>query len=71
MKLIELYNGTLFECQMIHNLLEIEGIESYLKDELIGTRSPVWSPGAGVRLLVTEEDFEKARKIVEEYESNR
>jgi hypothetical protein len=37
MRLIELYEGTLFECQMVKNLLENEGIESSLKDEITGT----------------------------------
>lgn len=38
MKLITLYEGNLFECQMLRNLLENEGIESMLKDELTGSR---------------------------------
>jgi hypothetical protein len=71
MKLVELYNGTLFECQMIKNLLENSGIESVLKDEIIGTRSPVWSPGSGVRVIVADSDYEKARSIVTEYEKTK
>ncbi|KAB2822958.1 MAG: DUF2007 domain-containing protein [Paludibacter sp.] len=71
MKLIEVYNGNLFECQMLQHLLENEGIESFLKDEIIGTRSAVWSPGSGVRLMISDEVVEQARKIVEEFESNR
>ncbi|MDP3443333.1 MAG: hypothetical protein Q8T08_10800 [Ignavibacteria bacterium] len=38
MKLVELYEGTLFECQMIKNLLENEDIEPNLNNEIIGTR---------------------------------
>jgi len=71
MKLVELYNGSLFECQMIKNLLENEGIESFLKDEIIGTRSPVWSPGSGVRIIVSDLDLDKALLIVKEYEASR
>jgi hypothetical protein len=54
MKLIELNNVTLFDCQMIKNLLDNSGIESYLKDEIIGTHSPFWSPGSGVRVIVPD-----------------
>ena len=71
MKLLELYNGSLFDCQMIKNLLDNSGIESFLKDEIIGTRSPVWTPGAGVRVMVSDTDFDNARMIVLEYESNK
>jgi len=70
MKLVELYDGSLFECQMIKNLLENVGIESCLKDEIIGTRSPVWVPGGGVKLFVGDQDFDKARLIVVEYEES-
>jgi Putative prokaryotic signal transducing protein len=71
MKLVELYDGTLFECQMIKNLLENDGIESFLKDEIIGTRSPGWRPGGGVKLIVSDFDYEKAKKIVNTYEKSR
>ena len=71
MRLVELYNGTLFECQMIKNLLENAGIESFLKDEIIGTRSPIWSPGGGVRVIVSDQEYEQARLIVAEYESTK
>ncbi len=71
MKLIQLYDGTLFECQMIKNILENLGIESSLKDEIIGGRSPVWSPGSGVRLVVSDLDDDKAKKIVTEFENTR
>lgn len=71
MKLVELYDGTLFECQMIKNVLENSGIESFLKDEIIGTRSPVWSSGSGVKLIVSDLDYDNAKLIVIEYEKLR
>ena len=55
---------------MVKNLLENEGIEASLKDEIIGTRSPVWTPSGGVRVIVSDLDFEKAILIVDEYEKN-
>ena len=71
MKLVELYDGSIFECQMLKNLLENAGIESYLKDELIGTRSPGWRPGGGVKIMVSDVNYEKARQVVIEYESTK
>lgn len=68
MKLIEIYDGSLFEAQMIQNLLENAGIESVLKDEIIGTRGAGWRPGGGVKVVVADTDYARARQIVEEYE---
>jgi hypothetical protein len=72
MRLVEIYEGTLFECQMIKNLLENEGIESNLKDEIIGTRGgEIWHPAGGVRLIISDEYFNRARMIVNEFEISR
>ncbi|MEA5006891.1 hypothetical protein SDC9_176923 [bioreactor metagenome] len=71
MKAIEIYDGTLFDCQMIRNILEIEGVESFLKDEIIGTRSYGWRPEGGVKVVVSDSDYEKAKLIVDEYEKSK
>lgn len=71
MKTVEIFAGNLFQAQMVKNLLENDGIESFLKDEIIGTRSPVWSPGAGVRVIVSELDYDRAKLIVDEYEKSQ
>ena len=72
MKLVELYDGTLFECQMLKNLLENEGINSNLKDEIIGTRGGgVWRPAGGVKVIISEENYDKAKMIVRKFEESR
>ena len=71
MKLIEVYDGTLFECQMIKNFLENEGIGSTLKDEIIGTRGGGWRSGGIVKLIASDDNFEKARLVVTQFEESR
>jgi uncharacterized protein (DUF1330 family) len=72
MKLVELYEGTLFECQMIKNLLENEGIESDLNNEIIGTRGGnIFRQEGGVKVIVTDDNYDKARMIVIEFEKSR
>jgi NADH:ubiquinone oxidoreductase subunit D len=72
MKIVELYEGTLFECQMIKNLLENEGIESQLTDEIIGSRAgAAWRTAGGVRIIVSDEFYDKARMVVNEFEKSR
>lgn len=70
MKLVVIFDGSLFQAQMVKNLLENDGIESSLKDEIVGARSPVWRPGGGVKVMVNDSDYSRAKLIVDEYERN-
>ncbi|HPD95768.1 MAG: DUF2007 domain-containing protein [Bacteroidales bacterium] len=70
MELVVVFDGTLFQAQMVKNLLENEGIEAYLKDELIGSKSFGWNPTGGVKVVVADLNYSKARTIVEEYEKS-
>ena len=70
---VKVFRGTYLQCEMVRSLLENAGIESYLKDELLGTIAPWWAEpgGAGaVKVFVSEEDEEKAILVVEQYEKN-
>jgi hypothetical protein len=72
MKLVELYEGTLYECQMIKNLLENEGIESSLNNEILGTRGgSLFRQAGGVKIVVSDDNYDKARMIVNEFEKSR
>ena len=70
MKLIEIFDGNPFQAQMVKNLLENAGIESFLKDEVIA-RSPIFRPEGGVRVMISELDYEKAKLVVNEYERSQ
>ncbi|MGB4292927.1 MAG: DUF2007 domain-containing protein [Bacteroidales bacterium] len=66
---VVVYDGTLFHAHMIKNLLENEGIESFLKDEIIGSRSgELWKLEGGVKVVVSNNNFKKALQIVENYD---
>jgi hypothetical protein len=72
MRIVELYEGTLFECQMIKNLLENEGIESSLNNEIIGTSGGnIYRPAGGVKIIVSDDNYDKAKMIVNEFEKTR
>lgn len=70
---IEIFSGLDWQAEMIKNLLENEGIESYIKDEILGTIAPWYTgnPGPGsVTVVISSLDFDRAKLIVEEYEKN-
>ncbi len=69
----EIFMGMAWEAEMVKNILENEGIESYIKDDIIGTLAPFYtSPGLGsVKLVVSSDDYEKARALVVEFQEGR
>lgn len=69
MNLIAIFESNLFQAQMVKNLLENEGIESFLTNEIIA-RSHIFRPGGGVRVMISESDFDKAKLIVNGYEKS-
>jgi hypothetical protein len=68
---VNVFTGSLFDAEMIRNILENEGIESFLNDQYIGTIAPWYiSPatdGSSVSVIVSSPDADKAKLIVEEY----
>jgi hypothetical protein len=70
---VEVFSGTIWEAEMVKSLLENAEIETFLRDENIGTLAPWYSApgGAGsVKVIVSNLDYDKAKVIVEEYEKN-
>jgi len=69
----EVFAGTVLQANLVKSLLENAEIEAYLKDEFTGVLYP-WHTTAGgvgaVKVFVSSADHEKARIVVDEYESN-
>ncbi len=67
------FTGLAWEVELLKNILEKEGISSYITNESIGNLFPfLTTPGMGaVKLVVAKADFEKARKLAEEFEHDR
>ena len=70
---VEVFAGTAVQASLVKSLLENAEIEAYLKDEFTGVLYP-WhtTPGGvgAVKVFVSSLDYEKARIVVDEYESN-
>jgi len=71
---VEVFSGTIVEAEIVKSLLENAEIETFLKDELVGTLTP-WNTAAGgvgsVKIVVSNLDYDKAMLVVEEYKKNR
>ncbi len=63
--MIQIYSTRLMvEADVIKSILEDNGIRCVLWDSRIGTVYPV----VEIRVMVEEEDVEKAQKIIEDYQ---
>jgi len=72
-EMVEVFAGNTWQAEMVKSILADNDIDSYLRDEIIGTLSPWWAApgGAGsVKIEVSRLDFDKAKAIVAEYEEN-
>ncbi len=68
-----IFAGDVFEAGLVRSLLDNEGIISFLKDDIMGTLMPWWVTPAGVgavKVVVSSNDAEKAKKIIDDYKSN-
>ena len=67
------FSGTAWEAGLVKSMLENDGIETFLKDEIRGTYAPwqVEAGGAGsVKVVVSSHDVENARIVNEQYYKN-
>lgn len=71
-EIVEIFSGTVWQAEMVKNLLENEGIYAYINNEIIGTIAPWYlNPGPGaVTVVVATMDSDRAKLLVEEYEKN-
>jgi hypothetical protein len=72
--LISVYSSTFMEVHMIKSMLESSGVETFIKDEYMGTLAPfdAAAGGAGaVQLITRRKDYDAARRVIEEYEANK
>ncbi|MBI3110486.1 MAG: DUF2007 domain-containing protein [Ignavibacteriales bacterium] len=66
-KLVVVFAGNPVDANMAKNALQAAGIESMIKDELMGTIAPFQtSPGGAgaAKVLVREEDADRAKEIL-------
>jgi hypothetical protein len=70
---VEVFSGTIWQAEMVKSLLENAEIEAFLIDENTGTLAPWYTSGGGagsVKVIVSTLDYDKAKAVVAEYETN-
>jgi hypothetical protein len=64
-----IYSGASLQADLLKSLLEGKGVRAIRKDEFLGRMVPYAVPG-GVKVLVSSDDAEKARRIVEDLDKD-
>jgi hypothetical protein len=58
-----------FEAEIAKSLLKEEGIEGYISSDDVGGMQPPQQLSEGIRLIVLEEDYQRAKEILDAYSS--
>lgn len=62
----ELFEGSLWEAEVVKGLLQAEEVDCMLRDETLGAvTSPYLTLGGNVKVLVNDEDYSRASQIVD------
>jgi hypothetical protein len=67
---VEVFAGTSLDAGIIQSMLEQEGVQAFINNELMGSIAPwqVEAGGAGAaKVVVSELDYEKAIQIINDY----
>jgi len=64
-KLVEVFKGSLWECELVKGLLNDRGIEATVKDGLL-VNLALPETAISVTVLVNEADFESAMEVIRE-----
>ena len=70
---VTIFSGTIWQAEILKSILEDAEIEAFLNDEFTGTLAPWYTAGGGagsVKVVVSSEDFVKAKIIVDEFLEN-
>jgi hypothetical protein len=71
---VQVFAGTSWEASLVKSLLENAEIEAFLKDPIMGTLATwIAAPGGAdsVKVMVSENDIDRARLVVADFESNK
>ena len=61
----EVFEGSLWDAELIKGLLQTEDVDCMLRDETLGAvTSPYLTSGGNVKILVNDEDYQRASRIV-------
>nr|WP_319397624.1 DUF2007-related protein [uncultured Carboxylicivirga sp.] len=72
--IIEVFAGSPLEAEFVKSMLQDAGVEVFIQNENMSTIAP-WQVAAGgagaVTLIISSNDYDKAKEIIEQYEQSK
>ncbi|MDO8928845.1 MAG: DUF2007 domain-containing protein [Bacteroidota bacterium] len=72
LEFVEIFAGELWQAEMIKEMLEDNGIQAYLDNELMGNIAPwIVTPGgtASVKINISTSDYVRSKELIDELNS--
>lgn len=66
-KIIDLYRGDLWECQLLESILLDAGIDCFLRNNVRTPYGPIASLAAAVIVMIKQEDESRANALLQEH----
>ncbi|MEI6677160.1 MAG: DUF2007 domain-containing protein [Mariniphaga sp.] len=73
-EMVEVFAGELWEATLIRELLEDNGIEAYLENEVMGNIAPWYITSGGtapVTIKILQSDLEFSRELIEGFQHQK
>lgn len=69
-RIVVLYRGELWECQLMESILKDNGIDCFLKNNIRSGYGPIVSPAEQVLIMINESDMKKGLTVLESINLN-
>lgn len=66
-KIIDIYRGDLWECQLLESILLDAGIDCFLRNNVHSAYGPIASLAAAVIVMINESDRDRAISLMKEH----
>ena len=69
-RIVELYRGDLWDCQLLESMLKDENIDCFLQNSVRSGYGPIVISAQLVQIMIRDADAERALEVLQRYESN-
>lgn len=69
-KIIELYRGELWECQLLESILKNNNIDCFLTNSTRSGYGPIVTPAQQIQIMIKDSDSIRGIEILKEFEQN-
>lgn len=70
-RIVELYRGELWECQLLETILKDEGVACFLTNTACSCYAPIIVSTSLIKVMVFEADIAKGLEILERFKESR